>query len=330
MSLNTNLNEGANSNEDKPKFNEETIYDLLVVGGGPAGLNSALYAKRKGLKVGVIAKDIGGQLMDISSVENYLGYTSLTGQELMKKFVEHVNELNVPILEYEELKNIVVEDDSPIKKLVLENDQVFKTYSVIIATGSKPRKLGVPGEKDYTGKGVSYCTICDGPLFAEEKIIVSGGGNAAVEAVIDLAKIAEKVTLVHRSEFRADKILLDRLSNFDNVEIHLQTQILEIQGDTLMTGIKALDKKSGKEFLVEGAGLFIEIGYLPNSNLFADLLELNDKKEIIVDNYGKTSIDGIYAAGDVTDAPYKQIIMSAGDGAKCALAVNDYLNTLNK
>lgn len=330
MSLNINLNVGTISDQDKNQLNEETIYDLLVIGGGPAGLNAALYAKRKGLNVGVITMDVGGQVMNTSVVENYLGYASLSGEELMSKFMNHINGLNVPILEYVELKNIVVKDDSPIKELVLKNDQVFRTYSVVIATGSKPRKLGVPGEKDYSGKGVSYCAICDGPLFAEEKVIVSGGGNSAVEAAIDLAKIAEKVTIVHRSEFRADKILLDRLAQFDNVEIHLQTQILEIQGDTFMTGVKALDKNSGKEIEVEGAGLFVDIGYLPNTELFIDLLELNDKKEIIVDNRGKTNIDGIYAAGDVTNAPYKQIIMSAGDGAKCALAVNDYLNTLNK
>jgi alkyl hydroperoxide reductase subunit F len=328
--MEVNLNLGNNAGKEKPKMDPETVYDLIIVGGGPAGLNTALYAKRKGLKVGIITRDIGGQVMDTSSVENYLGFTSLSGEELMKKFINHVNELNVPILEYEELEAVNVKDNSSMREVVLKGGQKFNTYSVVIATGSKPRKLGVPGEKEYAGKGVCYCAICDGPLFAGEEVIVAGGGNSAVEAAIDLAKIVKKVTIVHRSQFRADQILIDQLSKLDNVEVKLQTQILEVQGDKFMTGVKVKDKESGEEFFVEGAGLFVEIGYLPNSEIFSDLLELNERKEIVVDRYGKTSVEGIYAAGDVTDTPYKQIIMAAGDGAKCALAVNDYLNTVNK
>lgn len=328
--MEVNLNLGSNPGKDKPKMNPETTYDLIVLGGGPAGLNTALYAKRKGLQVGVIARDIGGQVMDTSSVENYLGFTSLSGEELMKKFVGHVNELEVPVLEYEELESVNVKDNSNIREVVLKNGQRFNTYSVVIATGSKPRKLGVPGEKEYSGKGVCYCAICDGPLFAGEEVIVAGGGNSAVEAAIDLAKIAKKVTIVHRSQFRADQILIDQLSRLGNVEVKLQTQILEVEGDKFMTGVRVADRESGEEYIVEGAGLFVEIGYLPNSEMFSNLLSLNERNEIVVDRYGKTSVDGIYAAGDVTDTPYKQIIMSAGDGAKCALAVNDYLNTINK
>lgn len=328
--MEVNLNLGSNPGKDNPKMNPETTYDLIVLGGGPAGLNTALYAKRKGLQVGVIARDIGGQVMDTSSVENYLGFTSLSGEELMKKFVGHVNKLEVPVLEYEELESVNVKDNSNIREVVLKNGQRFNTYSVVIATGSKPRKLGVPGEKEYSGKGVCYCAICDGPLFAGEEVIVAGGGNSAVEAAIDLAKIAKKVTIVHRSQFRADQILIDQLSRLDNVEVKLQTQILEVEGDKFMTGVRVADRESGEEYIVEGAGLFVEIGYLPNSEMFSNLLSLNERNEIVVDRYGKTSVDGIYAAGDVTDTPYKQIIMSAGDGAKCALAVNDYLNTINK
>ena len=328
--MDVNLNLGSNPGREKPKMDPETVYDLIVVGGGPAGLNAALYAKRKGLQVGIIARDIGGQVMDTSSVENYLGFTSLSGEELMKKFINHVNELNVPILEYEELEAVNVKDGSNMREVVLKGGQRFNTYSVVIATGSKPRKLGVPGEKEYAGKGVCYCAICDGPLFAGEEVIVAGGGNSAVEAAIDLAKIVKKVTIVHRSQFRADQILIDQLSKLDNVEVKLQTQILQVEGDKFMTGVKVKDKEAGEEFVVEGAGLFVEIGYLPNSEIFSDLLDMNERNEIVVDRYGKTSLEGIYAAGDVTDTPYKQIIMAAGDGAKCALAVNDYLNTVNK
>ncbi|MGM0396349.1 MAG: FAD-dependent oxidoreductase [Bacillota bacterium] len=328
--MDVNLNLKNKPNREKPELNKETIYDVLVIGGGPAGLNAALYAKRKGLKVGVIAREVGGQVMDTSSVENYLGFTSLSGEELMRHFIDHVNELNVPILEYEELESISIKDDSIIREVHLKNGDTYRTYSVVIATGSKPRKLGIPGENEYAGKGVCYCAICDGPLFAGEEVIVAGGGNSAVEAALDLAKIVKKVTIIHRSQFRADQILIDQLLKLDNVDVKLQTQILEVQGDKFMTGVKVLNKESGEESFVESAGLFVEIGYLPNSEIFSDLLELNNRNEIIVDTYGKTSVEGIYAAGDVTDIPYKQIIMSAGDGAKCALAVNDYLNTISK
>lgn len=326
MSFEINLS--PTSAKEKTVFDTKVLYDLLILGGGPAGLNAALYAKRKGLVVGIVAKDSGGQVLDTSSVENYLGLPNLTGEGLVKKFLEHVQELDVPFLEYEEVSGIKIEPDSAIKNIVLNNGMVLKTKSVIIATGSKPRRLGVPGEAEYSGKGVCYCAICDGPLFADEEVIVAGGGNSAVEAALDLSKITAKVTLVHRSSFRADKILVDQLLKKQNVEIKLATDILEIVGEKFMTGIKAKDKVSSEEFVIPAAGLFVEIGYLPNSDQFAPLLELNDRREIVVDRHGKTNIDGIYAAGDVTDTPYKQIIMAAGDGAKCALAVNDYLNTL--
>lgn len=309
-------------------YTEDKIYDLLILGAGPAGLNAALYAKRKGLETIIIAKDKGGQVMDTSSVENYLGFPSLTGEGLVKKFLEHVEELKVPILEYEEVERIQNDTDSSVKAVMLKNGKTLKTKTVIIATGSKPRRLGVPGEKEFSGKGVCYCAICDGPLFAEEEVIVAGGGNSAVEAALDLSKIASKVTVVHRSQFRADKILVDQLIQKSNVEIKLATDILEVYGDKFMSGIKVLNKENSNEYSIEAAGLFVEIGYLPNSEMFADFLELNSRNEIVVDKHGMTSIPGVFAAGDVTDTPYKQIIMSAADGAKCSLAANDYINNL--
>lgn len=320
MSLEINLSAGNKNNMDENK-----VYDVLIVGGGPAGLNAALYSKRKGLEVGILSKDLGGQVMDTSSVENYLGFSSITGEGLMKKFIEHVNELSVPYLEYVEVKDI---KDGKIKEVLLDNGSIYKGKSIIIATGSKPRKMGVPGELEYSNKGVCYCAICDGPLFAGEEVIVAGGGNSAVEAAIDLAKIAKKVTLVHRSKFRADKILIDQLFSYDNVEVKLETQILKVVGEKFMNGIVVKDKNSNSDYNIEAAGLFVEIGYIPNSDPFKNLLALNSSGEIIVDKYGKTSIEGIFAAGDVTDTPFKQIIMSAGDGAKCSLAANDYINTL--
>jgi len=310
------------------KLDVNELYDVLVIGGGPAGLNAALYAKRKGLNVGIIASSVGGQVIDTSTVENYLGYKSIAGFELVDKFQDHVKDLNVPILEFATVTGVKPVEDSYIREVVLENGSIYKTKTVIIATGSKPRKLGVPGEKQFSGKGVSYCAICDGPMFSGEDLVVSGGGNSAIEAAIDLAKIANKVTVIHRSQLRADQILVDQINKFENVEIKLDSQIEEVVGDMFMNGIKVLDKSTNESHVLEAAGLFIEIGYLPNSDAFKDLLTLNGRNEIIVDKHGRTNIDGIYAAGDVTDAPYKQVITSAADGAVCALSANDYLNVL--
>lgn len=310
------------------KLNKDVLYDVLIIGGGPAGLNAALYSKRKGANVGIISKDLGGAVVDTSSVENYLGYITLSGIELAQKFQEHVNELNVPLDNYSTVVSIKVSEDKKIKEVILEDGSSYKTKVVIIATGSKPRKLNVPGETEFTAKGVTYCAICDGPFFADMDVVVAGGGNSAVEAAIDLAKIANKVTIVHRSQFRADQIVIDQLKKYENVEIHLNTEIKEIIGNKFAGGVKVLDKNNNEEFTIEANGIFIEIGYVPNSTPFKDLLELNQKGEIIVDSVGRTNVEGIYAAGDVTDTPYKQIIVAASEGAKCALSANDYLNTL--
>lgn len=323
--LDLNINFKKESNK---KLDNDTLYDILIIGGGPAGLNAALYSKRKGANVGIITKDVGGQVVDTSVVENYLGYSSISGEGLMKKFVEHVKDLDVPIAEYSTVESLKVSDDLSIKEVILSDGSSYRAKSIILATGSKPRKLNVPGEVEFTGKGVAYCAICDGPLFADTEVIVAGGGNSAVEAAIDLAKIASKVTIVHRSQFRADKILIDQLNKLDNVEIHLNTQIQEVFGEKIMSGVKVLDKLTDEVYTIPANGIFVEIGYLPNNDPFKELIKLNERGEIIVDKYGETNIKGIFAAGDSTDTPYKQIIMSAADGAKCALSANDYLNTL--
>lgn len=313
---------------NKPTLDNNTIYDLLIIGGGPASLNAALYSKRKGVNVGIIAKDIGGQVADTSSVENYLGYPSITGEGLIQKFKDHVNELSIPILKHATVSSIKIVPNSSIKELVLSNGDSYKAKSLIIATGSKPKQLGVPGELEFLGKGVAYCAICDGPLFIDKEIIVAGGGNSAVEAAIDLSKIGNQVTLIHRSDLKADKILINQLLQLTNVNILLHTQIEEILGDKFVTGVKVLEKKTQSTSIIPAHGVFVEIGYLPNSDYLKELLLLNEKGEIVVDLYGKTNVEGIFAAGDVTNIPYKQIIISAADGAKCALSANEYLNVL--
>jgi alkyl hydroperoxide reductase subunit F len=304
----------------------ETLYDFLIIGGGPAGLNAALYAKRKGLEVAVLTRQIGGQVMNTSSVDNYLGTKFATGEELVNDFKGHVGELEVPIAEYVDVETIIPGKEQDYHQVRLTDGRVFKSRTLLLATGTNHRKLGVEGEDRLAGRGVAYCAICDAPLYKNKNVIIAGGGNAAVEAALDLAKVANHVTLVHRSQFRADKILVDELYKQDKIDIHLQTQILSIEGDDFLTHIRALDKEANAELDIHADGIFIEIGNVPNSQLFTDIVELNESGEIIVDGRSATNIPGIFAAGDVTTVAYKQIIIATSDGAKAALSANDYIN----
>ncbi len=302
------------------------LYDFLIIGGGPSGLNAALYAKRKGLEVAILTRQIGGQVINTSSVDNYLGTKFATGEELVNEFKGHVSELEVPIAEYVDVERIIPGKGSDYHQVVLTDGRIFRSRTLLLATGTNHRHLRVDGEDRLAGRGVAYCAICDAPLYKNKKVIIAGGGNSAVEAALDLAKVASHVTLVHRSQFRADKILVDDLYKNDKIDIHLQTQILSIEGQDFMTHIKALQKETGEEIEVFADGIFIEIGNVPNSQLFQDLIDLNENGEIIVDQKSATNIPGIYAAGDVTDVIYKQIIIATSDGAKAALSANDYIN----
>ncbi len=301
-------------------------YDILVVGAGPAGLTAAVYAKRKGLSTLVVGEKIGGQVMDTTSVENYTGFEFITGQDLSHAFQHHVESLNVTIKEY--TKVLSIEDQGAVKIATLEDGSKVEAKAIILATGSKSKKLGVPGEDAFYGRGVTYCAICDGPLFQDRRVIVAGGGNSAIEAAVDLAKIAEHVTVVHRSQLRADQIVIDQLSKYPNVTILLQTQMLEIQGEKMVKGVRVLDKGTGQESFIEASGVFVEIGYIPNSEWLNGLVKLNDNGEVLIDAHGQTSTPGIFAAGDLTQVPYKQVVVAAGEGAKAALTANDYINRL--
>lgn len=323
MELNLNL---TSSKKKSVVLDKSKSYDLLIIGSGPAGLNSALYAKRKGLEVGIIGKKSGGQVVDTTSVENYLGFEFKTGEELVQAFKSHVDSLKVPFLNDVEVASI--NKNGKVFLIRLTSGEELTSKSVIIATGSRPRHLGIPGEADYLGKGVAYCAICDGPLFEGLDVIVAGGGNSAVEAAIDLAKIASTVKLIHRSQFRADQIVIDKLNTLDNVQVYLETEILEVKGSQLMSGVVVKDKKSGEITEIAANGFFVEIGYLPNSGFVKDFVKLNERGEIVINAACETSVEGVYAAGDVTDVPYKQIVISAGEGAKAALTANDYINRL--
>jgi alkyl hydroperoxide reductase subunit F len=305
---------------NKNVLDPERLYDLMIVGSGPAGLSAAIYAARKGLKVGMVGDKPGGQVNDTSSVENYIGFEFVTGEGLAEAFKKHAESLEIDMANDALVKSIEKDD---VFKIIANNYMTYQSKTVLLATGSKSRQLGVPGEKEFYGRGVTYCAICDGPLFKDKTVTIVGGGNSAVEAAIDLSKIAEKVYLVHRSAFRADKILVDKLSQIPNLEIHLKTQIKEIHGETLVSHITV---EGDYEGTIQTDGVLVEIGYVPNSQ-FTDV-EKNSRGEIIVDTHHMTNIPGIFAAGDVTTEPYKQIVVAASEGAKAALAINDYMNIL--
>jgi alkyl hydroperoxide reductase subunit F len=307
----------------KNKFDYDKVYDLAIIGGGPGGLSAALYAKRKGIDVVLVSGTIGGQVADTSSVENYLGIESMTGEEMVKAFKSHVESYDVPMLDSIKVESIEPGNE---KTLTLDNGKKLKSKTVIIGTGSLNRKLGVPGEDEFYGKGVTYCAICDGPLFTDMDVLVAGGGNSAVEAAIDLSKTASSVKLVQRSVLRADQVLIDRMESLDNVEVFIGHQIKEVKGDKLVSAVVAKNKETGEEVTFDTKALFVEIGYVPNTKFVENLVQLNERKEIIINDRNETSEKGIFAIGDATTVPYKQIIIAASEGAKAALSAVDYLN----
>lgn len=310
----------------KIELSPDKLYDTLIIGTGPAGLNAALYLRRKGLEIGLIGRQAGGQVANTSVVENYLGYQNIPGISLVEEFERHVKELEVPILEYYGVTSVKKNEDSSFS-LEVEDGKTYRANSLIIASGSSNRKLNVPGEKEFYGRGVTYCAICDGPLYTGKKVLVAGGGNSAVEAAIDLSKISPEVVIVHRSKFRADQILLDKLKTIPNITVHLETQIQSINGDMGVDYVTAIDKNTQEVMEIPVEGIFVEIGYIPNTDPFKGFVDLTPSGEIIVDENGATNVPGVYAAGDVTTVRYKQIIIAAAQGASSALALNDWYMT---
>ncbi|MBS3788919.1 FAD-dependent oxidoreductase [Candidatus Bipolaricaulota bacterium] len=303
-------------------------YDVTIVGGGPAAHSAALYSRRKELKTAMVAKEEGGQLLYSSEIDNYLGVPDVEAFELVKKFRGHVNKYEPDKLEDEVLG--VKKGESEFVLSLKKSDEL-KTKTLIVATGAKWRKLDVPGEKELSGKGLSYCTTCDGPLFADADVAVIGGGNSAFEGVIDLLPIANRIVNIDIApEPIADPVLQRHVEESDHrEEVELEEyyghEILEILGDDMVTGLRIRDKDSGEEKEVEVEGIFVEIGLIPNSKIVDDLVETNDSGEIVVDCDSQTSTDGLFAAGDVTNVPEKQIIIAAGEGAKAALGAYRYL-----
>ncbi|HPC38932.1 MAG TPA: FAD-dependent oxidoreductase [Exilispira sp.] len=302
---------------------ENTIYDVIIIGGGPSALTAAVYCLRKGVKTALITKEFGGQITETATIENYMGYKYIEGNTLAQKFKEQVEQFELS-LAYNTVVEKVINDK--IKKIYCSDGKVYLSRSIIISTGKRWKTLNVVGEKELVGKGVAYCAICDAPLFKDKTVLVVGGGNSAVEAAIDLCKIAKKVILVQNLEkYTADKILLDKLNEFNNFETLFSHTVSKINGKNFVESVELHDLKNDRIFNIEVQGVFIEIGLIPNSEAFEGVVALNQYKEIIVDCACKTSAEGIFAAGDVTSVPYKQIIIAAGEGAKAALSACEYI-----
>ena len=302
------------------------MYELMVIGGGPAGLAASVYAARKRLKTLLVSGDIGGQVNWTLGVENYLGYQFIEGPELIDKFHSQVSQFPID----QKIGNKV----SRLEKIAggfeatSEAGDKYQAEAVILATGKKPRQLNVPGEAEFTGRGVTYCAICDGPVFAGQRVAVIGGGNSALEAALDMVKIAEHVDLVSLTPLTGDPVLIEQVKGARNVAIFTEYQTEEVEGQDFVKGIRVKDLKSGEEKRRDVTGVFIEIGLVPNSDPVRGLIELNRWGEVPVNCSGETSIPGLYAAGDVTNVPEKQIVVAAGEGAKAALQAHRYLQRL--
>jgi alkyl hydroperoxide reductase subunit F len=300
--------------------------ELIIIGGGPAGMTAAVYAARKKIKTLLLARDIGGQVVTTSWIENYMGYQYIEGIELVEKFEQQLKQFPIDRRDGEEVTEISRFDNRFTVRT--RSGESLQTQAVIVATGKKPRRLTVPGESELTGRGVSYCSVCDGPLFAGEKVAVIGGGNSALEAIDDLLKIGEGVYSVMDAYFTGDTVLVDRVLQNPKLDVFPEHRVVEIKGNDKVEGITIQDIKTGDKKDLAVRGIFIEIGLIPNSGLVTEITRLNRTGEIEVNCNCETGIPGLYAAGDVASTPEKQIIIAAGDGAKAALQAHRYLQRL--
>jgi len=302
------------------------VYDLIIIGGGPAGLAASVYAARKRLNTLLITVNIGGQINTTWGIENYLGYQFIEGPELISKFEAQVKQF--PIDQKIGSRVTFIRKIEGGLEVTADSGEKYQGKAVIFATGKNPKKLNVPGEKEFAGKGVSYCAVCDGTVFAGQKVAVVGGGNSAVTAALDMVKIAEYVNLVSLTKLTADPVLIDKLGEAKNLAVYPEHQTLSIKGNQFVEGVVTKDVKSGTEKQLAVNGVFIEIGLVPNSDAVKGLLKLNKWGEVPVSCNTETEVPGLYAAGDVTDVPEKQIIIAAGEGAKAALQAHCYLQRL--
>ena len=297
------------------------MYDLVIIGAGPAGITAAVYAARKRMNILVITEDIGGQTAWSGDIENYTGYQFITGPDLAAKFEEHMRQYKISVREGERVK--LLEKTNEGISITTEKSK-YSTKSVIIASGKKSRELGVPGEKEYKNRGLTYCATCDGPLFGDKDVAVVGGGNSALDAVLQLMRIARQVYLVNiGSLLSADAVMQEKVKSAANVKIFNDSEVIAVLGDKMVNSIEI--KTQGKSQTLSVGGVFVEIGLTPNSE-FARGIQKNQYQEIKVNSRNETSLAGIFAAGDVTDVPEKQIVIAAGEGSKAALGAFRYLS----
>lgn len=312
-----------NDDTDISEFEKKEPFDILVVGGGPAGASAAIYAARKGIRTGIVAERFGGQVKETLGIENFISMKYTEGPKLAENLEEHVKEYPVDVMKLQRAKRL---EKKELVEIELENGAVLKSKAVILSTGARWRNIGVPGEAEFKNKGVAYCPHCDGPLFKGKRVAVIGGGNSGIEAAIDLAGIAEQVTVLEfLPELKADTVLQKRLYNLPNVTVLKNVKTTEITGTDKVNGLSYMDCSTDELHHLELEGVFILIGLVPNTEWLNGTIERNRFGEILVDSHGATNIPGVFAAGDCTNSPYKQIIIAMGSGANAALGAFDYL-----
>ncbi|WP_299572214.1 FAD-dependent oxidoreductase [Leptotrichia hongkongensis] len=321
------LNLGALDGGKLVKIDENKLYDVTVVGSGPAAVSAAIYAARKGLNVAMVGVKIGGQVLDTNEIENIIGTVLTTGAKFAETLEKHLKEHEIAFKEGHLVKEI--KEDGKDKILVTDDGKSYKTKTVIVATGAKPRSLNIPGEAEYVGKGVHYCSTCDGPFYKGLDVAVIGGGNSGVEAALDLSGIAKSVTLIEfMPELKADKVLQEKLAEQPNVKTILNSATVKVNGNEFVESIVYKSRETDEEKTLNVEGMFVEIGLSPRSEVVKDLVETNKIGEIVINpENNSTSVAGIFAAGDVTNIRQKQIIIAMGEGAKAALGAFEYLIT---
>jgi alkyl hydroperoxide reductase subunit F len=314
----------ASAARDAERLRAKAPFDVLVVGGGPAGAAAAIYAARKGIRTGIAAERLGGQLLDTVGIENFISVKETQGHKLASGLEQHVTTYDVDVMNLQRAQSLVPGD---LIEVTLEGGGALKARSVIIATGARWREIDVPGEREYRNRGVAYCPHCDGPLFKGKRVAVVGGGNSGVEAAIDLAGLVSHVTLIeYDAQLRADSVLTARLRSLPNVAVITGAQTTEVTGDgERVTGLLYKDRQSGLIHTLELAGVFVQIGLVPNTDWLKGTVKLSARGEVEVDARGQTSVPGVFAAGDCTVVPYKQIVIAVGEGAKASLSAFDHL-----
>ncbi len=316
--------DSGSAEKQAAQLNEKDEFDLLIVGGGPAAASAAIYAARKGIRTGIVADRFGGQVLDTMAIENYISVPETEGPKLVAQLEQHVKQYEVDVMTGQKAAALKPGKQTQIE---LESGATLKAKSVLLATGARWREMNVPGEKEYRGRGVAYCPHCDGPLFKGKRVAVIGGGNSGVEAAIDLAGIVAHVTLIEfDNQLRADAVLQRKLHSLSNVDVIVSAKTTEVVGkDGKVSGLTYEDRKTTDVHHVELEGIFVQIGLMPNTDWLKGTVELSPRGEIEIDDRCQTSVDGVFAAGDVTTVPYKQIIIATGEGAKASLSAFDYL-----